>query len=43
MKNIAKDTKKVEDMAGMLKNKFSGKKDVKDMLNVVSVLETQSG
>eukprot|EP00094_Tigriopus_californicus_P005573 TCALIF_05370-PA protein Name:"Similar to UNC13B Protein unc-13 homolog B (Homo sapiens)" AED:0.17 eAED:0.19 QI:0/0.36/0.34/1/1/1/23/0/1203 len=36
VKNIAEKTKKVEDVTGFFKTKFSGKGDVKDMLNVVS-------
>ena len=37
MKNIAEKTKKVEDVTGFFKTKFSGKGDVKDVLSVVSV------
>lgn len=37
MKSIAEKTKKVEDVTGFFKTKFSGKGDVKDVLSVVSV------
>lgn len=37
MKNIAEKTKKLDDITGILKGKFGGKQDVKDVLSVVSV------
>ena len=42
-KSIAEKTKKVEDVTGFFKTKFSGKQDVKNVLSAVSVSEENFG
>ena len=37
LKNIAEQTKKVENVTGFFMGKLSGKQDMKDVLSVVSV------